>query len=192
MTKERVDTFVERKRLWLFDKLRSKQKFPVETSEKEFVSGETLLYLGRHYQLRTSPKVIDGIQFDGEFLISREKRTKASQLFKEWYVQKAREKIIPRVHLFAKALGVAYNKIKISEMRYRWGSCTPGNNLNFNWKLIKAPLLVIDYVIVHELAHLLEPNHTEEFWNIVAVQVPKYEKAKEWLRNNGGLLELGL
>jgi predicted metal-dependent hydrolase len=192
LSRERIDTFVQRKRLWLFDKLRSKQKFPPEPVEKEFVSGETLIYLGRHYRLQVTSRAIDGIHFHQEFLISKDNHVAASELFKQWYIQKAKEKIIPRVREFAKTLGVSYNRIKISDMRYRWGSCTPSNNLNFNWKLIKAPMFVIDYVIVHELAHLLEPNHTEEFWNIVAVQVPKYEKAKEWLRENGGVLEVGL
>lgn len=72
---------------------------------------------------------------------------------------------------------------------YRWGSCTPRGNVNVNWRLIKAPMFVIDYVIVHELAHLLEPNHTPEFWNIVRSQAPKMMYAKEWLKENGGLLQ---
>lgn len=72
----------------------------------------------------------------------------------------------PRVPPVAHALGVSYNQAKINSSKYRWGSCTPKNNLNFNWRLIKAPMFVINYVIVHELAHLLEPNHTPRFWNI--------------------------
>jgi predicted metal-dependent hydrolase len=86
-------------------------------------------------------------------------------------------------------LGVTYNQILISDLKYRWASCTPKNNLNFNWRIIKAPIFVVDYLIVHELAHLIEPNHTPAFWNIVAVQVPRHELAKEWLRKHGSLLE---
>jgi predicted metal-dependent hydrolase len=73
-----------------------------------------------------------------------------------------------------------------------WGSCTPKNNLNFSWRLLKAPVTIIDYVIVHELAHLLEPNHTPHFWSIVAVQVPRSEWARAWLREHGELLEVGI
>ncbi|MBU4138749.1 MAG: M48 family metallopeptidase, partial [Euryarchaeota archaeon] len=73
--------------------------------------------------------------------------------------------------------------------RYRWGSCTVNNNINFNWRLIKAPMFVIDYIIVHELAHLIETNHTPKFRNIVRAQSPTMEKAKAWLKENGQLLE---
>ncbi len=78
---------------------------------------------------------------------------------------------------------------KIVDNRYRWGSCTVKDNVNFNWRLIKAPMFVIDYVIVHELAHLIEANHTPRFWNIVRAQSPKMEKAKQWLMENGQILE---
>ena len=79
--------------------------------------------------------------------------------------------------------------MKIADGHYRWGSCTTGNNVGFNWRLIKAPMFVIDYVIAHELAHLIETNHTPRFWNIVRAQIPLMEKAKTWLMENGQLLE---
>jgi predicted metal-dependent hydrolase len=86
-------------------------------------------------------------------------------------------------------MGVEFNLAKITDSKYLWGSCTSKNNVNFNWRLIKAPMFVINYVVVHELAHLLESNHTSTFWNIVAVQVPNYQLAKNWLRDNGNTLE---
>jgi len=87
-------------------------------------------------------------------------------------------------------MGVNFNHILISDLKVRWGSCTPAGNLNFNWRILKAPGFVIDYVIVHELAHLREANHTPRFWNIVSVQVPQWEQAKNWLREHGDLLEV--
>ena len=98
-------------------------------------------------------------------------------------------KIIPRVKHHARELGVTYAKVKIVDNLYRWGSCTVKNNVNFNWRLIKAPMFVIDYAIVHELAHLIEANHTSGFWNIIRAQAPTMEKAKAWLKENGQLLE---
>ncbi len=80
-------------------------------------------------------------------------------------IKKALEKILPREEKHAANLRVRYNKVSSSELKYRWGSCTPKENINFNWKLIKAPMFVIDYVVVHELAHFLESNHTPRFWN---------------------------
>ena len=83
-----------------------------------------------------------------------------------------------------------FKRVLISDLKVRWGSCTPNSNLNFNWRIIKAPSVVIDYLIVHELAHLIESNHTPRFWNIVSVQVPRAEWAKQWLLENGDLLEI--
>ena len=74
-------------------------------------------------------------------------------------------------------------------VHFVWGSCTVNDNVNLNWRLIKAPMFVIDYVIVHELAHLIESNHTPRFWNIVRTQAPMTEKARSWLREQGQLLE---
>jgi hypothetical protein len=85
-----------------------------------------------------------------------------------------------------------YQEANITDGHYRWGSCTPDGNLNFNWRLIKAPLFVIDYVIAHELAHLIEPNHNPHFWNIVRAAVVHMDKAKDWLKQNGQLLEQDL
>ena len=92
----------------------------------------------------------------------------------------------------ARELGVEVAKVKIVDNRYRWGSCTPNNNVNINWRLIKAPMFVIDYVLVHELAHLIEANHTPRFWNIVKTQIAQTDKAKQWLKEHGQLLEQAL
>jgi len=91
--------------------------------------------------------------------------------------------------LHARQLGVDVAAVKITSNRFRWGSCTLHNNVNFNWRLIKAPMFVIDYVIVHELAHLIEANHTPRFWNIVRAQTPRMEKSKAWLMEYGQMLE---
>jgi predicted metal-dependent hydrolase len=108
---------------------------------------------------------------------------------RQWYISKAGEKIIPRVKIHAHNLGVDINGVKIVDNRYRWGSCTMNDNVNLNWRLIKAPMFVVDYVIVHELAHLIEANHSVRFWNIVRTQTPTMDKAKAWLKENGQLLE---
>ncbi len=85
----------------------------------------------------------------------------------------------------AARIDVAYNSINILDLKYRWGSGTSKDNIHLNWRLIKAPVTVIENVIVHELTHLLEANHTLEFWNRVTAQLPDYGKAKRWLRENG-------
>jgi predicted metal-dependent hydrolase len=84
---------------------------------------------------------------------------------------------------------VKFSSARIVDNRYRWGSCTLTDSVNFNWRLINAPMFVIDYVIVHELAHLIEGNHTPQFWSVIRAKTSTMDKAKTWLKENGQLLE---
>ena len=186
---EKIRQVVESRKLWLYEKINHAQKYPPQPIRKEFITGETIMYLGRYYRLEIKDDDEPGVRFQNRFIISRHHQNNAAQMLRQWYISRAREKLTPKIRAFAEALGVNYNQILVSDLKYRWASCTPKNNLNFNWRIIKAPMFVVDYLIVHELAHLLEPNHTPAFWNVVAVQVPRYELAKEWLRKHGGLLE---
>jgi len=178
----------KRKRL-LVKKIEHNQKYPFPKPAKEFVSGETLLYLGMNYKLYVTDNLNEGVVFDNKFFIDKNNQKQANKLFKEWYIKSATEIIVPKAKAIAKQLGVAYHNINILDLKYRWGSCTPKDNIHFNWRIIKAPMTVIEYIIVHELTHLLEANHTPEFWNRVAVMQPNFSKAKNWLKENGHKLE---
>lgn len=188
-TEENIRTIVEKKKHLIRKRLEHNQKYPVEQETKEFVSGESLLYLGKEYKLLVTDEPVEGVVFDCKFFISKDQQPKASKLIKQWYMQSAKEIIVPKAKLLARQIGVAYNDINILDLKYRWGSCTPKDNIHLNWRLVKAPVIVIEYIIVHELTHLLETNHTPEFWNRVATQLPNYEKAKVWLKENGHELE---
>ena len=118
---------------------------------KELVSGESALYLGRQYRIEVVKTGLSDIQFSHRFMIPAQGK-KATEALREWYISKAKEKIVPRVKLHARELGVDVAKVKIVDNLFRWGSCTANDNVNFNWRLIKAPMFVIDYVIVHELS----------------------------------------
>jgi predicted metal-dependent hydrolase len=190
LTADKIDQIVQSKRQWIKEKFNHTQKYPLITENKEFVSGETLMYLGKNYQLLIVDEEIAGIEFDQRFKISKFNQPKANDLFKKWYLSQALKKIEPLATKYAKSLGVKYNQFKTSEMKYRWGSCTPANNIIFNWRIIKAPMYVLEYLVAHELVHLIEDNHTPRFWNILSIQVPNYEKAKNWLKKNGQLLEV--
>lgn len=181
---------VDGKRQWLYGKLHDAHKYrPVVPPGKELVNGESALYLGRAYRIELVDAADAGVRFAGKFLIPRSRAGARKQVLRQWYINRAQEKILPRVRVHARSLGVSYGQAKIGDSRFRWGSCTPGDNLNFNWRLIKAPMFAIDYVIVHELAHLLEANHTPRFWNIVRAQLPAMDRARGWLREHGQSLE---
>lgn len=189
---EKIYQVVTSRKLWLFEKTRHTQKYnPLpHPPGKELVTGESLLYLGRQYRI----ELVDGgdqIEFAQKFLVPRALIGKSS-IFRNWFIARAEEKILPRVVAHAKNLGVSYKKAKVGDGRFRWGSCTPSDNVIFNWRLVKAPMFVIDYVVVHELAHLIEQNHTPQFWTIVRAQAPSMDKAKMWLQKHGALLEQNL
>jgi predicted metal-dependent hydrolase len=190
-TDKKIHQAVESKRQWIFEKIGHPQKYHdlPHAPGKELVSGESALYLGRQYRIEMVKTGFSQVRFAQRFFIPVMQGEKRAEALREWYIGKAKEKITPRVQRHAGELGVDVAEVKIVDNRYRWGSCTLKDNVNFNWRLIKAPMFVIDYVIVHELAHLIEANHTPRFWNIVRTQAPLMEKAKAWLKEHGALLE---
>ena len=182
---------VEGKRQWLFDKINHAQKYQdlPHAPGKEVVNGESALYLGREYSIALTSTESGGVEFSRRFFIPLADQRKRKAVLKDWYLARAKEAIVPRVKRHAGELGVAVAEANIVDNRFSWGSCTTKDHVNFNWRLIKAPMFVIDYLIVHELAHLLEANHTLRFWNIVRAKAPLSEKAKAWLKEHGQLLE---
>ena len=101
------------------------------------------------------------------------------------YRDKAREIFEQKVSYYAQMMGVSYGRIAIRDQKTRWGSCSGEGNLNFNWRLIFAPAGVLDYVVVHELAHRKEMNHSPRFWKVVEDTMPEYRKYQQWLKENG-------
>jgi len=188
---EVINQVVESKRRWIHEKVNHHQKYQdlPHPPGKELVNGESALYLGRQYQVEIIKSGLNEIRFIQRFMIPLSYTSRKKGAMRAWYIARAKEKILPRISKHAQELGVEFKNAKIVDNRYRWGSCTVRDNINLNWRLIKAPMFVIDYVIVHELAHLLEANHTSTFWNIIRAHIPKMEKAKSWLSENGQILE---
>ena len=185
-----IQAVLHQKRHWIREKLAHPQKYPDSTAEKALLPGSSIYYVGRTHLLIAAPEPGAPLQFDGQtFTLGANQFPKASTIVQAWLRRQAQELIAPRVERYAKALGVNYQRIQLLELKYRWGSCTANDALLFNWRLIQAPTTVIDYIIVHELAHLLVSDHSPAFWNIVAVQLPLYERAKLWLREHGAILE---
>ena len=98
--------------------------------------------------------------------------------------ERALERIRQRLQYYAPIIGVTPGRVTIREQKTRWGSCSSKGNLNFNWKLIMAPPQVLDYVVIHELCHLIEFNHSPRFWRLVEAQMPDYEAWKKWLKGH--------
>ncbi len=191
---EEIGRIVESKKRWILDKISHPQKYKSlpHPPGKELVNGESALYLGRDYRIELSDRDGSEVEFAQKFLVPGSTHTRRREALRRWYEACATEVILPRVQHYAKELGVNCEEAKISDNRYRWGSCTKNGNVSFNWRLIKAPMMAINYVVVHELAHLLEPNHTARFWNIIRSQLASSDKARQWLKEHGEILETEL
>jgi predicted metal-dependent hydrolase len=102
-----------------------------------------------------------------------------------WYRRQAHHVFAERATYWNAQFGYNYGRIAIRDQKSRWGSCSRQGNLNFNWRLLLAPLVVLDYIVIHELAHLKEGNHSPRFWALVAEQCPDYRDQRAWLRHHG-------
>lgn len=103
-----------------------------------------------------------------------------------WLREYARAELEKRVKLFGRQMQVSVNRISIKEQKTRWGSCSSKGNINFNWKLVLMPERIMDYVVVHELAHRKQMNHSKSFWREVEIVLPDYRERKQWLREHEG------
>ncbi|QIO31341.1 M48 family metallopeptidase [Bradyrhizobium sp. 1(2017)] len=191
VSEESLHQAVNSKRQWILKKLQHPQKYQSRAHPpgKEVVNGESAPYLGREYQIEIAETASGNIEFAHRFIVPPARLARRRRVLRDWYIARAKENILARVEGHARALGVAFVAAKIVNNRYRWGSCTVNDNVNFNWRLIKAPVFVIDYVVVHELAHLIEANHSSRFWSIIRTQLPSMEKARAWLKEHGQVLE---
>jgi len=180
---KKIQTIIDKKKLWIYKTI---TKLPKNKKDiKEYISGEAFWYLGKRYRLDVTKTNHKGLKFKyNKFILNINNKVNAKELFEKFYKEKAKEKLIPRVYFYANKMGISINDVKIRNMKKRWGSCTSNNDIILNYHLIKAPWRVIDYVIIHELAHTIEFNHSKKFWQIIKIQIPDYKKAQEWLINN--------
>ena len=204
VSKEKIENIVNNKSDWILQKLTKLDDVKSTPAPKELLSGEKLPYLGRRYRLKVikdssiSKKQAEVKLYQGKFIaklsssvVDDELRIKIlkNKLIK-WYRKHAEIKINNRVNKYKTQIGVKPNKVKIKKQKKRWGSCSNKGNLNFNWKLIMAPMSIVDYIVIHELAHLKYQNHSNEFWELVETIIPDYEKRQEWLRIHGPELDI--
>ncbi len=163
------------------------------------VSGESFLYLGRQYRLKVRPG--EGAETQvrcerGWLAVDVERDLPAAERAErvrtglvEWYREHAARRLPERVDEWAPRVGVEPAGVLIREPRKRWASCDARGHLRFNWRLIQAPRRLVDYVVVHELVHLVHPDHDRDFWALVGRAMPDYEARREALRRLGRRLE---
>jgi predicted metal-dependent hydrolase len=147
------------------------------------VSGESFSYLGRSYRLKVIHVSYEALSFDGRyFRVNENARSNATDHFRAWYVCNGREWLCGRVALVGRKVGAAPARVSVRDLGYRWGSCGKSGSVYFNWKLLQLPVRVIDYVVAHELAHLLERGHGPAFWTVLDRSLPDWRDRSEELR----------
>jgi len=190
IARREVLDFVHQNRAWIARKLAQASKLQAERTLRRFQEGEPFPFLGEQHHLRYVPGGEYLRKENGEFLLGADLSSRAEDLFRTWYRARAREILEDRVAHFALQMGLSCRSVRITDAKERWGSCNAAGSLNFAWRLVMAPPPVIDYVIVHELAHLVEMNHSRRFWGRLGRILPDYAERRKWLRQNEHLMNL--
>lgn len=186
-----LNEIMELKRYWIYKAQSELQELNKTSVQRELVDGEGFLFLGRSYKLKIDDNLTSPLDLsDDYFLLDKKVVDNAQRHFIKFYKDNGIPILQERVWYFSNKIGVNPSGIRIMELKNRWASKSSNNILNFHWKIIMAPLSVIDYVIVHELAHIIEKNHNNEFWGIVESVIPDYLERKNWLKVNGAGLDI--
>jgi predicted metal-dependent hydrolase len=190
MSASNIEEFVQSHAEWIQEKQAHAKAAP-PPPKKDYVDGETFLFLGREYPLLIVLHQRSALTFtSSSFHLSKSSLPNARQVFIRWYKAQALGLISERIAFHGNKSKFPWQKIRITSARTRWGSCSTNGTLSFSWRLALAPPDVIDYVVVHEMVHTRIRNHSAKFWNRVAEILPEYKRYVTWLKKNGRFLTL--
>jgi len=184
MLESTIREFVAKHTNWV-EKKQAEQRAKVPPQPKQYEPGENFPYLGNEYPLEIVRGQPQKLVLDDHFLLSESACENAELVFQNWYRQQARLIIIERVKFFADKYKLQYDQVRITSARTRWGSCSSKGTLSFSWRLIMTPLDIVDYVIIHELAHTIHHNHSRRFWKTVEKFLPDYKERRKHLKQYG-------
>jgi len=205
VTNRQIAEIVEEKAEWIRTRQEQVQARP-QPELHRYTSGEQFWYLGTACPLLVTQGRHNRLDFSGGAFrlsvlppshlhlasgkVEKERQALGQLLFTAWYRRQAHQVLEERVALLAQRCGFSYRLVKITSARTRWGSCSTNGTLSFPWRLVMAPLAVVDYVVIHELVHTVIKGHGADFWSRVQALAPDYEQHVRWLKENGASLEL--
>lgn len=184
---ERVLQVIEEKWDWVQQKSNEMTERALGQKVKVYDHGENFLFLGKEYPIKVSQDINidqDYVVFEGDMLkiyVKQHEDAKIQQALKRFYYQKCKMLVEQSIRSYQKHFKVKPRSIRISDSNSNWGTCDSRQQLTFNWKLAMAPQQVIDYVVVHEMCHLVHLNHDRSFWRLVGKILPDYEAQENWL-----------
>jgi len=190
----RIEALVTRKTRWIKEKLQIHEN-SIFVRPKEYVSGESFTYLGHNYRLKVKTAPAPSVRLLGGRLVvalpdGDNRRERVRMALTAWFREHAEAKLREKAERYAKIVGVTPSSVGIKTFKSRWGSCTIGGRILLNWRIIIAPNRIVDYVVVHELCHLKQHDHSPAFWRCVERVIPDYQECREWLKVNGRWLEV--
>jgi hypothetical protein len=176
------ETLLTENAAWVLDKRDKYDSYRDQAPERCFERGEQFPYLGESYPIVVERRPSSAVE-NGAFRLAAHhvEQTSIRRALEALYRREARETFERRAERYATEMGVSYGRIEIRNQRTKWGSCSTNGTLELNWRLMMAPSDVVTFVVVHELAHLREPNHGDSFWSLVAEHDPEYVAHAEWL-----------
>lgn len=193
----KIRQLVESKQTWIMRQARRLEVAAAQPTNASLTHGATLLYQGTPHTLLLladgtgKPSVTYSpctIAVHLSELVGLDNDPAVSGSLKKWYVKQAQQQLLERTLHWAAQLGVHPSRISLRDQKTRWGSCSSRGAISFNWRIIMAPPAVLDYLVVHELCHMLHPNHSAAYWREVARHLPDCRDLRRWLRQNSSLL----
>ena len=188
----KVETLIKKRMPWIRKKLEDESKIIIP-STKEYVSGESLTYLGKNYRLKViasskcSVKLISGYI---EVSTPKKSPNKIKELLTQWYIDHAIKRLKDKTDRYANIIGVSPSTVSVRDYKSKWGSCSSDGKISYNWRIIMSPHRIVDYIVIHELCHMLEHNHSKDFWQHVSNNCRDYKEYRNWLKINGRVLTI--
>lgn len=180
--KKSAYTFAEKNLVWIENQL---LKIP---PKKEIIDGSEISVLGKKYIIKHQPKAKRGVWIENDSINISGEIDFIERRLKDFLKKMSREELSKLTHQKAQATGKKINKIVLKDTKTRWGSCSTKNNLNFNWRIVMAPIEIMDYLVSHEVSHLTHHDHSKNFWGLVGELHPNYKKNRKWLQTHGDKL----
>lgn len=182
-----IEQHLKAKRKWIEKQQRSFQTYLPKTPPRQYIGGESFLYLGKQYMLKIEPSTAEEVKlYQGRLVVKtlNPEATHIKKLLQQWYIARATilfNKLFEEQFYLFKRFGLEKPILQIKKMEKRWGSCSPQQKIILNPELIKAPIVCINYVILHELCHLVHHNHSQAFYRLLESFMPDWRKYKQLL-----------
>jgi len=187
---KKLEAIMDLKSYWIYKSIAELQELNRTKVTRQITHGEGFLFMGKSYRLKIDKNLKTPLTLiQGYFMLHADKVENAREHFVNFYREKGKEHIPARVDYFKKKLGVEPKTIRVMDLKNRWASQSK-NGVNFHWKVMLAPMSVIDYIVVHELAHLIKQDHSPAYWELVESVMPDFQERKNWLKINGANLDI--